>query len=357
MRKRRGDDPGRTRSLDPEEEQEWVEREEERERRETEVERERLAGLVQVAKQRYERAVEKLGMFTGETAELVDAGGEGTELAPPTPAAGVGTEDVPDYLGVQTDRLSLSAQATVHPPDRISHDDPQPGRPRNYGPGDMMERMYRTPSPPTPEGSLDRYLSPFLSALMTSRFAVPHINPWFQDADVDPDDNSTPSPPSANSAADCDRWCPATSVPPSPIRGYKTNPLLSQDARQLAEETSVVLELLSRTGEIDMDDDAQTKSIEQAFNNVVKLRREYRVTLASRAGEEARAPTPDEDWDGKCIICCDDIADIVLTPCHHMVMCEVCRLSVLWFIDTNYHASEGVLWRMGQDEIFSLSIR
>lgn len=341
MRKQRGD-PNRTRSLDPVEEQEWVEREEERERQKREVERERLAGLVQVAKQRYERAVEKLGTFTGEPAEPIDAGGEGTELAPSTPAEGVGTEDVrsptrgrsPDNPGIQSDvigGLSLGTQTAVHPPDSISDDDSQPGGFFSNTPGNTTQRLYRSPSPPTPEGIMNRYVAPtFRSGFITT---VPRLNPWFDDVDDDTRDYSAPSLPSTNSADEYGRWRPDRSVSPSPIRGHSSNPLLSSESRHLAEETSVVLELLSRTGEIDIDDDSQKKSIEQAFENVVKLRREYQVTLASRAGEEAPVPTPDEkevpaptsneEWDGKCVICYDDIANIVLIPCHHMVMCEV----------------------------------
>lgn len=309
------------RSLDTDEEEGWVEGEEERERREQEEERERLAGLVQVAKERYERAVEKLSTFSGEQ---VDVGGEEEEegeeggsatAASPRPAVVVVTMNEPSSgegrspggSGSEPDvggALSPGARAVVYPADSISDDDSQFGRSPSFGPADLTQNLH---SPPPAFG-------------ITTRFRT--FNPF--GTDVDTHDYTTPSPPSVISADDCDPWYPATSFPSLPT--HRT-PLLSLESRHLAEEISVVLELLSRTAEIDMDDDGQKKSIEQAFENIGKLRTEYCVPLA----EETAVGTPVDEWDGKCVICYSDFANIVLMPCHHLIMCEVSALTGMWW--------------------------
>lgn len=315
VRRQRGGVIGR--SLDSDEEEGWVGREEERERMKRERERERLVELVQVAKERYERAVEKLGTFTGEPVELEEEEEEGQEVVvematSPTPGVGIDPADepspsdvhLPGGSGIQPDvggGFQLGARAVVNPPDSISDDESQSGRSPGFSPPRMSQYF---PSPPN--------LSPSPAVGITNSFRM--FNPF--SGYIYSNDHSTPSPPSTISVDDRDDSYVAPSFSSAPT--HRT-PLLSLESRNLAEETSAVLELLSRAAEIDMDDDGQKKSIEQVYENIGKLRSEYCDPIAV----ELPVPPPVQDSDSKCVICYEDIADIVLIPCHHMVMCEV----------------------------------
>lgn len=320
VRRQRGGVSGR--SLDSDHEEGWVEREEERERREREEERERLARLVQVAKERYERAVEKLGTFAGESVEIGEEAAQEEQeqvaeeeivmVSSPTPTVGVGTVDepsegedrIPSGSRSQPDvggGLSLGLRAVVYPQDDISEDESESGQLTRFNSPYMPQYLDSPPdpSPPPAEGIINSFRT---------------FNPFSSYVNVH--ENTTPSPPSPISADGRDCWYSAPSFISLPT--HRT-PLLSLESRHLAEETSAVLEVLSRAAEIDMDDDAQKKSIEQAYENVGKLRSEYCVPLA----EAPAVAPPVQDWDWKCVVCCDDMADMVLIPCHHMVMCEV----------------------------------
>lgn len=131
--------------------------------------------------------------------------------------------------------------------------------------------------------------------------------------------------------ADLLRQEPATTIltnatPPVP-------PPLSEEMRQLAEDTSVILELIGKTdpgGNSGMDSDYK-QIIDDAFENIRKIRTQYRVALALKAGSVnlTQDPTPIvEDTlkiDSACIICCDEISNTVLIPCNHLVLCMVCK--------------------------------
>lgn len=316
MRRQRGGAVGR--SLEEDEEEGWVGREEERERREREGERERLVGLVRVAKERYEKAVEKLGTFTGEPVEVEEEEEEEGQAvlvemaASVTPGVRVETVDEPSSgeahlpigSGLQPDvgsGFSLGVRAVVNPSVSISDDESQSGRSPSLSPPRMSQHFHSPPNrSPSSVVGITNSLRTFI-----------HSSAYIYSNDF-----STPSSPSTISADDRDGSYSALSF--SSVPTHQT-PLLSLESRHLAEETSAVLELLSRAAEIDMDDDAQKKSIEQVYENIGKLRSEYCVPVAD---EPAVAPPP-RDWDCKCVICYEDIADILLIPCHHMVMCEV----------------------------------
>lgn len=312
MRRQRGGVIGRSRGSD--EEEGWVGREEEREQRKMEAERERLVGLVQVAKERYERAVEKLGTFTGEPVEVQEEEQEVVVemAASPTPGVRVemvyepspGETDLPGGSRLQPDLgggFPRAARAVVNPPDSISDAESQSGRSPSFSPPRMSQNFHSRLDP-----------SPSLAVGITNSFRM--FNPF--SAYISSNDYNTPSPPSTISADDRDGSYSAPSFSSVPTR---QTPLLSLESRNLAEETSAVLELLSRAAEIDMDDDAQRGSIEQVYENIGKLRNEYCVPVA----DERAVPPPVRDSDCKCVICLEDIAVIVLIPCHHMVMCEV----------------------------------
>ncbi|KAI5843318.1 hypothetical protein DFP73DRAFT_77015 [Morchella snyderi] len=110
-------------------------------------------------------------------------------------------------------------------------------------------------------------------------------------------------------------------------------PPLSEEMRQLAEDTSVMLELIGKTDPDEntgMDNDYK-QIIDDAFENVGKIRTQYRVALASRLGSvnltQDPAPIVDDKLkiDSACIICCDEISNTVLLPCNHLVLCMVCK--------------------------------
>jgi hypothetical protein len=110
-------------------------------------------------------------------------------------------------------------------------------------------------------------------------------------------------------------------------------PPLSEEMRQLAEDTSVILELIGKTylgGNTGMDSDYK-QIIDDAFENISKIRTQYRVALALKAGSvnltQGLAPIVEDilKIDSACIICCDEVTDTVLLPCNHLVLCMVCK--------------------------------
>lgn len=96
----------------------------------------------------------------------------------------------------------------------------------------------------------------------------------------------------------------------------------SLDIAQAAEDASVLLELFSKTAPRNSDaiDDEHKQMIENAFESILRIRREFRVTAA------ARMPVEEAKADPECIICYDNIADTVLMPCKHLVLCMVFTL-------------------------------
>lgn len=96
----------------------------------------------------------------------------------------------------------------------------------------------------------------------------------------------------------------------------------SLDIAQAAEDASVLLELFSKTAPRNSNaiDDEHKQMIENAFESILRIRREFRVTAA------ARVPVEEAKADPECIICYDNIADTVLMPCKHLVLCMVSPL-------------------------------
>lgn len=339
--------------LDSDEERERLEDEEDREERERGAERERLAGLVRVAQQRFERAREKLDSFIGETPQAAD---EEVVTAPPTvdiesaavqspPGTGGGLSSGLGFrfgLGarVEVDALSIDSDSdsrlgTFRPENPIGGLYNRPGSNRlspppsdNYSNLDPPPSFSPViPSPPTPVATLRQYFRPPTPFNATSFSPGPSI---FRSSNTASDNENihfhtydTPSPPSPVSAVDDYPWSSSAAtftahVPPPPQISH--TPLLSPETRDLASETSVLLELLSRSDEIAMAEDAQTQSIDRAFENITKLRRHCRIKLSNRDG---KLPKEEDEHDGRCIIGCGEIADVVLQPCHHLVLCEV----------------------------------
>lgn len=361
-------------------------REAERERRDREAEQERLAGVMRVARQRYERALEKWNTFTGESSQPAgDAEEQATSSAPLT---GVATEHSQltavtrpaSNLGFQlhlSGGSSPGARVAAEAPRSLSDDGMGPSTFPGSDLSDITQNFYDTfstsralgqgsnspplSSPPSDNNSIIDHLafppphprpgqvattsgspgpstSSYLTAFMTGSLYRPDLIAFSDTDEFDFPRYNAPSAPSVDSADDSYPWrTTASSVPqPSPTsHGYRRSPLLSPVSRELAEETSVLLELLSRTGEVDLDVPGQTKAIERAYENISNLRRHYRIRLANRDGlgtaeaESSKKDEPDTTPESACIICCSNTADVVLIPCHHMVLCEVGRRSTV----------------------------
>lgn len=92
----------------------------------------------------------------------------------------------------------------------------------------------------------------------------------------------------------------------------------SLNLAQAAEDASVLLELFSKTTPRNKEaiGDEHKQMIENAFEGILRIRREFRATTA-------RAPAEQTKVDPECIICYDNIADTVLMPCRHLVLCMV----------------------------------
>lgn len=168
-------------------------------------------------------------------------------------------------------------------------------------------------------------------------FRTGHYSPtvWSDDGDADIYVNvgNTRSPPSDTSEDEynINRWRPSASATTHSVStNSRKAPLLSPESKELAENISVLLELLSRTEQVDMDEDGQGKIIENAFESISKLREQYQATLAQRDESATKLQAPEEEvpnleiYSG-CIVCCDQIADTLLTPCNHLALCAVSR--------------------------------
>lgn len=241
----------------------------ERQCREREVERERLVELVGAARDRYRRAYERWKEFA---------------------AAGLG--DVVMEDGGSSSGCSGSRPA-ARPPDGDGSD---------YGTCGLF-RMLSTPAFTAPA-------SPLPSASTPSPLCVPDEWPDTDtDTDTDDDDDNTPHP-----SFDPSWFFAASTTPPLP---HMT--LIPPASLGLAEETALVLELLSKAGTVEMELPTQEVSLLRVCENTARLRREAGVAapVAVRV-------------DGACVVCCDGPADAVLLPCRHLVMCEVSG-SVLWW--------------------------
>ncbi|RPB22325.1 hypothetical protein L211DRAFT_869325 [Terfezia boudieri ATCC MYA-4762] len=128
-----------------------------------------------------------------------------------------------------------------------------------------------------------------------------------------------------------------TAAPAQPL-----HPDLATATRKLAEETSVLLESYSRSTSENEQQNYET--IRTALDSVHKiwdrLLRAGRVNGASYSGAVVGSTIGDCTWGGRtasesksdqtfrpysaCIICYNAVADTVLMPCHHLVLCLEC---------------------------------
>ncbi|KAL0634517.1 hypothetical protein Q9L58_006535 [Maublancomyces gigas] len=99
------------------------------------------------------------------------------------------------------------------------------------------------------------------------------------------------------------------------------------DHRKLAEDASILLELFSKTAP-DSTDDCNQQLIATAFESIAQIHRHYRVLAAAQNGvgnaAQKRVENDDLSIDAGCIVCYSEVADTVLLPCHHLVLCSFC---------------------------------
>lgn len=116
--------------------------------------------------------------------------------------------------------------------------------------------------------------------------------------------------------------------PKSPPPTVRATALSLADLQRLAEDASVLLELYSKSASGPDDDESMQELITSAFAHVSTIHRNHRVAqnAISRAAQK-RPEAADFSADTGCIICYSEIADTVLLPCHHLVLCGV-RISL-----------------------------
>lgn len=95
---------------------------------------------------------------------------------------------------------------------------------------------------------------------------------------------------------------------------------------QIAADASILLELFSNTKPDDDNgiNDEQREMISGALEGVLKIHTVIRIVAARQNGSEAVMETEDTKVDAGCIICYTRVADTVLVPCGHLVLCIVC---------------------------------
>lgn len=122
---------------------------------------------------------------------------------------------------------------------------------------------------------------------------------------------------------------PATPIPfPTITSPTPANPAshAQLDHRKLAEDASILLELFSKTAP-DSADDCNQQLIATAFESIAQIHRHYRALAAAQNGvgnaAQKRVENDDLSIDAGCIVCYSEVADTVLLPCHHLVLCSV----------------------------------
>lgn len=99
------------------------------------------------------------------------------------------------------------------------------------------------------------------------------------------------------------------------------------DLLESARHTSRLLEAFANAGSPDSISNVQHRLLTTAVTTILSISREVRVQSALGGDTLHTLPGMDEDLlkpDSPCIVCYDRIADTVLVPCCHLVLCAVC---------------------------------
>lgn len=110
--------------------------------------------------------------------------------------------------------------------------------------------------------------------------------------------------------------------PAQSVNNGSPAPLSDNDLSRRAEDASVLLELFAKSSP--RTDPEYRSMMDSVLENVVDIHRQLRIT-SPRAGDEAEVE--DTKVESGCIVCYSRIADTVLMPCKHLVLCDV---SVRW---------------------------
>lgn len=126
---------------------------------------------------------------------------------------------------------------------------------------------------------------------------------------------------------------PRPEPPLVPIVRRPEPPPVPIDLREIASEASILLEIFSRA-EIPDDGDIQDEHrllIDNASSIILKIQKNLQE-IDTRKGKNIATPEPpisktdDTGVEIGCIICFSHIADVLLLPCKHLVLCMVCVL-------------------------------
>ncbi|KAF8418616.1 hypothetical protein EV426DRAFT_679526 [Tirmania nivea] len=175
---------------------------------------------------------------------------------------------------------------------------------------------------------------------------VPRYRIRYQRVDVNNVDDAFPPLPTAATAAQPGCIIPRQDSPSAassaaPTQSPQPNPLMT--ARQLAEEVSILLGNFSRSTCEDEQQNHETirsalHNVHQIWGRVLRVCRAHGTTSYSAAvlgstsvgGIRGGRITSESESDqtfrpySACIICYNAVADTVLIPCHHLVLCMGC---------------------------------
>lgn len=115
------------------------------------------------------------------------------------------------------------------------------------------------------------------------------------------------------------------------------SPTAPINLREIADEASVLLELFSKTQSADDGDikDEHRQLIDSALEIILKIQKNFQAVDARKGGnitivQPPVSNTDDMKVDIGCIVCYSHVADVLLMPCKHLVLCMVC-VSLLAF--------------------------
>ena len=122
---------------------------------------------------------------------------------------------------------------------------------------------------------------------------------------------------------------PSAPTPPIPRSG-SSRTILSPGPHELAEEASLLLKVLSQSLKEDAADDAKNQDlIKGALDNVIEIWRTLWGEGPACPIPEDRVQLPQNDRDPNlmvyagCVVCYSAVAEAVLLPCNHLVLCLV----------------------------------
>lgn len=134
----------------------------------------------------------------------------------------------------------------------------------------------------------------------------------------------------SNPRTNTDQNSPSSSNPGARV-ARPESPSAPINVREIADEASVLLELFSKTQSADDGDikDEHRQLIDSASEIILKIQKNFRVIDARKGANIAIVQPPVSNTDDMkvdigCIVCYSHVADVLLMPCKHLVLCMVC---------------------------------